>query len=764
MSEKHTIQSVFANEHREKTVVLLLLGIYFAAEIIYSFLSDATWDDDCPTRYYNTVDAFNHPLNFIDIWNRPLFVLLFSIPVQISKHSIPLLMSGLTAAAAWALYRYSKISGIRNAFLIVPFLLFQAFVFGISRNAETEPLAVVLISFGLLNLARKKYLWFALLGGLLPLARLELTPLLLFWLAVLVREKQWKYCLVLMLPLFTWNAFGFFSSGDPLWLLHTAAGDGVNRYGTQSFGHYFRRYIYITGPVIFYFFFIGIVNGLISFRKDAFVLWQFICGFLLYVLISWKLSAGDAAGFLRNLIPLSPFAAVLALHGFNAWSDAFTGDIKEHVQRNRWIVIGASLLVTIGALAFFSQQLEDHHTLLEEKNYLPFLCIVVLSIVPVFAFIKIPVAASRFNAGAAAIVTGAVILFTLITENWNTNMSPEREVMQEVSDLCLESANEEVIYVNHIWFYWSNGLDKRDARFKPVTRQELSAAENGSLVVWDSHYSHRLAGDVQLDSMLVDTRFIELFRIRSSDNKFMTIVFRRVTDPATIMDSYEQALALFPSQAASVYVNRGIFRLHQLRDTLSSAADFDKALQLDGRNADAWFNKGITLFHYNEFEAAVEAFRTATTYNPHHSEAFYNQGVALGKLPGRQQDAIACYSSAIQINPYYLDAYRNRAHNNGQLGNVKAQIEDLTTLLDISPDDVDALLRRGIAYYQLKNQASALQDFDRAIALRPGLGIGYFYRGLIATAIGDKVKACANFGAAAQLGIADAQQFLKHCQ
>ena len=47
--------------------------------VIWGLLSDATWDDDCATRYYNARDAIQNPLQFISIWNRPLFVILFPI-------------------------------------------------------------------------------------------------------------------------------------------------------------------------------------------------------------------------------------------------------------------------------------------------------------------------------------------------------------------------------------------------------------------------------------------------------------------------------------------------------------------------------------------------------------------------------------------------------------------------------------------------------------------------------------------------------------
>lgn len=85
-----------------------------------------------------------------------------------------------------------------------------------------------------------------------------------------------------------------------------------------SFGQYFQRYIFLTGPVIFYFFMLGFFEQIYR-RKFDFSFLYFILGFMLYVIFSWKLSIGQAAGFMRNVIPLSPFAGLIALYGYNLW-------------------------------------------------------------------------------------------------------------------------------------------------------------------------------------------------------------------------------------------------------------------------------------------------------------------------------------------------------------------------------------------------------------------------------------------------------------
>ena len=136
------------DNNKEKYLVLFSLLAYVTFSLIWGILEDGTWDDDCPTRYYNTLNAFNEPHHFINVWNRPLFILIFAIPIHFGKYSILFLMILFMVISALYLYKGIKAIKLSNAYLIIPFLLFQTYFFNISRNNETEQLAVMLICMG----------------------------------------------------------------------------------------------------------------------------------------------------------------------------------------------------------------------------------------------------------------------------------------------------------------------------------------------------------------------------------------------------------------------------------------------------------------------------------------------------------------------------------------------------------------------------------------------------------------------------------------
>ncbi|MGB0423342.1 MAG: hypothetical protein ACPGED_03420, partial [Flavobacteriales bacterium] len=130
----------------EKLSIAATLLIYFILAAIWAVQGDYTWDDDAPTRIYNTLNAFSDPVHFISLWNRPLFVVLFALPLKISMHLIPVLMPLFMAGSAFLAVLGLRKLKVPGAIFALPFLLFQPYLFLLSYQAYTEPLAAVLIN------------------------------------------------------------------------------------------------------------------------------------------------------------------------------------------------------------------------------------------------------------------------------------------------------------------------------------------------------------------------------------------------------------------------------------------------------------------------------------------------------------------------------------------------------------------------------------------------------------------------------------------
>jgi hypothetical protein len=514
----------------------IFIAIYLLMSLVWAFSTEATWDDDCPGRAYNALHAFSEPIQFISPWNRPLFILVFSIPVQFGFWTIPVLMSGITALSAWALYRGVAKLGVPNAAFVLPLFLFQTFPFVISHNALTEPMAMALIAAGFWALVEKKWWLFGLFGGLVVLARLELVLLLPIWAYLLVRKRQYLPILLLGFPFLLWNLAGGLITGDWAYVFSAtlgAAGE-ESRYGQTPWGHYFMRYIYVIGPVVLFLFLLGMLDRLRRRQFAAFLDLQFLVGFLAYVWIGAMVAAGNSAGFLRNLIPMTPLVALLALEGMNVYistAESKAGDGKG-TKYASWLVMGLGIALTMACATVFNKALKMHMLFDPERSF--WANTVWMGALAGLWLVWNAVkgkegnhAPKRVMAGALAI-SGLAISFTLLAEPPGANDSRERQIMGEVGDLIQpELAQGAPLYVNHIWYFWTQGEDPKAKTTFPVTVRELDAAPEGAIVLWDLHYSPRLAGNVRHDYFDAHREWTELLRYRTVDGNFMAMVFRK---------------------------------------------------------------------------------------------------------------------------------------------------------------------------------------------------------------------------------------------
>jgi tetratricopeptide (TPR) repeat protein len=765
-----SINSNRGQERLERILVFGFIGIYILLNLAYLFSETSTWDDDCPTRYYNTLNALSDPIQFISLWNRPLFVLLFFLPVHLGKYAIGVGMILITAIAGHFLYKGVKKVGMQNAWLILPFFFFQTFFFTISRNAETEPLAVALICLGFYFLTHRKWLYFAITGSLMPLARLELSVLLIFWVYELIVNKQYKYLPILVIPAFCWNIAGGLLKGDYLYLFNQTLGGETeaNRYGHTSFGHYFRRYIYVTGPVIYPFLLAGLVSKIKKRDFDPYLFIQFVAGFLLYVIFSWKLNMGNPAGFLRNLVPLTPLAALLALEGFNYIMNAITTRTssleKNSNDRNILLILALFILIALTAYIFHANKLEMHHILSDKKNYLNLL--VVLAVLFFFTGIYFSLRKKAMKSIPVLIPGLALSLgmmsFTLVTEKPDANSNPERKTIQAVSDLYSESYLKDLpTYANHIWFYWVNDLDRSDPKFHPVTLSELNAARKGSICIFENHYSFRLAGNVQPYYFSGNKSWIELTRRISDNLGFACIVYQKMDtlDMRSNLSYFDTYLRTYPQDLFAL-VARGNYKVFYLADYEGGMNDFQAVLNVSPNFYMALYNRGVACFYLGRFELALADFKKSVRENPYIADAYISLGLVQARMM-QYDSAIASFSSAIALDDAMPEAYLNRGLALTQVKRYNVAINDFSKVLKLDKWNVGALENRSQINFQTQNWAASLEDIDQLLRIQPQNGMYWYNKGMCEQYLKKNQEACRSWQIAFQLGISRAAEKLR---
>lgn len=799
---------------REQKLAIFFIGVYIIASLVYGLMAGAPWDDDCVTRYYNTKKAIADPSMFFSLWNRPLFVLLFFPVAQIGPTAMMLQMIAITTIAGYYLFKAVEGMQVRYSSLVLPLFFFQTYFFSVSRNNLTEPLAVAIICLGLYFLVRERYLWFAVVGSLLPLARLELSVLLAVWGLVLIMRGQWKYLWILAVPTLVVDLIGIiYKDGDVMWMVNETFGkeSEENRYGHTDFWSYFKRYIFVTGPVVFYFMLIGLFERVSRWKIDLFIFVQFVLGFMLYVVFSWKLNMGNAAGFLRNLIPLTPMVAVIALFGFNYWVNAFKPLVmkrdevpdeevineaaieevsgqkhrskgkrqrmnEERIKKKREERRKAAYkkegrkhlfrsvrvhLISLGVIAltyfYYSTSIKMHHKLTGDTDYTnPIIIASLGGLLLLFVLVRKLLA----NKGWLVYILSGILLvttsaYTLITEPPDSHYSPERKVLTEVAELYTDSylRNDKPLYVNHLWFFWSSGLDYPSEEFKALNKENLEKAPDSSIVIWETHYSDRIFGDVDLPYMENNVEFVELCRIISPDNKFTVAIFQKVDSAANKVQYADRFISEYPDYPYGYFSRAKLYYLEQQYD--KSMADVNKVFALDSTFIHAYFSKGLVYHAMGDFDKASESFKKIADALPKYYQANYNAGISLAAA-GKQKEAISYLERVVKEKKDYWEGYQQLGALHFNTGDYAKAIGYFNVVATGQPNNAQNYLNRANCLFRQERFEDAIKDYDRCLRLNPKYPLAYFNKGLALGQLQKKTEACDAMLQAAKLGYSQA--------
>ncbi|NLA41822.1 MAG: tetratricopeptide repeat protein [Smithella sp.] len=205
----------------------------------------------------------------------------------------------------------------------------------------------------------------------------------------------------------------------------------------------------------------------------------------------------------------------------------------------------------------------------------------------------------------------------------------------------------------------------------------------------------------------------------------------------------------------------------RLRRELATAKGVEKKKETEAYNktikeldAAEWFEKGYAAGTSGNYNEALASFNKAIELDPKDADAYNNRGIAYDNL-GNHKQAIKDYNKAIELDPKNAKAYNNRGGAYGDLGNYKQAIKDYDKAIDLDPKYAAAYYNRGIACRNLGNYNQAINDYNKAIELNPQYARAYTGRGIAYDELGNYKQAIADIKTAAKLGLKEAQNYLK---
>jgi len=275
---------------------------------------------------------------------------------------------------------------------------------------------------------------------------------------------------------------------------------------------------------------------------------------------------------------------------------------------------------------------------------------------------------------------------------------------------------------------------------------------------------------------------------------------------------YEKS-SLFPGYSihhdwAVGYYKLGITNLN-LNDFEQAAKDFDVAIKIDPKYAEAYLQKGLlskgkgkteackyiskarwlsdtmkaakaayrdnfcwmcgieyyvkgkTEVDLKEYAEGLQNLNLAIEYCQDSGNYYAYRGIAYEGLE-KMDSAIADYSQAIKIDSNNYIGYYRRSLTYEHVQKFKEAFADLNKVLTINPKFADAYMHHALDCENLAMPEAALYDYQQLLKYKPSEGIAWYKIGLHKKQNGE--DACDYFQKAADLGNQDAKTYADECQ
>ncbi len=214
------------------------LSIFAVLSLYCAWLSDGFVAADACTHYLFAKYAFSDPVNFVDVWGRPLCTLIDAVPAQLGLFAVRTTHVAIAITCALVARTLAHNQSLPRPGLALLFTIGAPLFFLFSFSEMTElPFALVL-GLAFLCYQREKWVLFALLAGLLPTARPEGFAFILLAAIALLFHRRWLALLPLITPLLIWDVAGWLLTDRPVplyaWLVHAWPWSEQGLYGRGS--------------------------------------------------------------------------------------------------------------------------------------------------------------------------------------------------------------------------------------------------------------------------------------------------------------------------------------------------------------------------------------------------------------------------------------------------------------------------------------------------------------------------------------------------
>lgn len=156
------------------------------------------------------------------------------------------------------------------------------------------------------------------------------------------------------------------------------------------------------------------------------------------------------------------------------------------------------------------------------------------------------------------------------------------------------------------------------------------------------------------------------------------------------------------------------------------------------------YDSGSVLRTKKDLQGALNALTRAVQLDPNFSDAWRQRGLTYREL-GQMKEAMADIERAIQVDPRNGKALNARAIIKYAQGDYAGAITDSTRCIELEPGFSGGYMNRGNCRYQMKELRAALADFNKAASVDPTNALAIYNSGIVHADLKEYGDARADF-------------------
>lgn len=153
-----------------------------------------------------------------------------------------------------------------------------------------------------------------------------------------------------------------------------------------------------------------------------------------------------------------------------------------------------------------------------------------------------------------------------------------------------------------------------------------------------------------------------------------------------------------------------------------------------------YHNRGFAYLQSRRYVEALRDFNQAIAINARDADAYMGRGALLSRT-GKNDEALIDFDRAIEIDPRYAEAYAKRCFAKMLLDRPREALPDCEKAVALDPRHQDAFTNLGVVYAALNRTQDAATSYRRALALDPGNGDANYNYGVLLAVTGRREEA-----------------------